>query len=357
MATIGWRFGLRATTATFGAFRQSTQVKEDPIYPTAESGSLSFDIGRDVCKTLGSVTLIPDEAAKVTNPADQELALYMSIDGVEYPMGIYSFTEETVQKEVALDEDGVTADIHIVSLGDRLARLIRNDGRPEYLNPGFDPSQEMVRLLNDTGLPNSISGSANTSLSPITWDGSTVVLSKIKELADLAGHRPPWMDNDGVIRSVQALIVDSDVIPLMDLQPEAGSIAITSTYLAAPNRIIVSDNSFAEYQLVGQWDAPSIAPHSYANRNYYRTLVTQQQGLGSGAHAQTVARTLGERATARQLDAQIIPTNLLDGPSFISYDDSRWLVESWSVNLAPGSLMRISAVELLEGENSGSRQA
>lgn len=348
MTDIGWTFGLRITTSTFAAVRQGIDVKEISIHPVDDGGELSFDLNRDVVKALSGLMFIPEEARKIDNPAGQEISLYMVKDGVQHRMGVYSFTEETLQKSVTLDDEGTVSDIHIFNLGDRMARLIRNDGTPETLNPGFDPAQEMDRIISNTGIPGSVSGAVNISQTPVTWDGVVTDLAKVQALAELAGHRRPWMDNEGIIRSVQARSVVSDVIPLEDLEPTEGSIGITNTYLSAPNRFIVSDNGGATAQIVGQWDAPAGAPHSHANRGYYRTEVLQTQGLGSSSHAETVARTLGERARARQLTAKIVPTPLLDGPVTLSYDGSMWLVSRWTVNLQPGSTMDITAEEILE---------
>jgi hypothetical protein len=272
---IGWTFGLRVTTSTFMAARQGIDVKEIPIHPVDDGGDLSFDLNRDVVRSLTGLMFIPEEARKVDNPAGQEVSLYMWKDSVRYRMGVFSFTEETLQKSVTLDDEGTVSDIHIFNMGDRMARLIRNDGTPETIYAGFDPAQEMDRIISNTGIPGSVSGSVNTSLSPVTWDGSVTDLSKIQTLAELAGHRRPWMDNEGIIRSVQARSLVSDAIPLEDLEPTEGTIGITNTYLAAPNRFIVSDNAFSGFQLAGQWDAPSSSPHSQANRGYFRTEVLQ----------------------------------------------------------------------------------
>jgi hypothetical protein len=248
---IGWSFGLRVTTATFTAARQSVDVKEIPIHPMDDGGDLSFDLNREVGRTLGGIMFTPDEMRKADNPAGQEVSLYMVVGEERHKMGVYSFTEETVQKAVTLDEEGTVSDVHVFSMGDRTSRLIRNDGSPETINQGFDPAQEMERIISNTGMPGAVSGAVNASLSPVTWDGSTTDLAKIRSLAELAGHQPPWADNEGVIRSMPTRELVSHVIPLEDLTPTPGTISVTNAYLSAPNRFIVSDNGFADFQLVG----------------------------------------------------------------------------------------------------------
>lgn len=310
------------------------------------AGSYSFDLGRDVPKAISGVVVPPDQWAAVDVRLDQ-IRVILSIDGVDYPMGMFAFSELARQKNVVTDEAGNLADLITTSLADRCLLLVRNTGRAETLNPGFDPSDELQRILNDSGIPYSVAASANLAVNGITWDGNTTDLAKVRELGTLAGHRPLWADNKGVVRSVASQVVDTEVISLADLQPTEGSIAIVEKFLTAPNRVIISDNGSAAYAVRGQWDAPASAPHSEANRGYVLARVEELQGLGSAAHAQNVAATIGEAYTARSLSARIIPTPVLDGPQVISYDGANWLVSGWSVDLTPGSTMSIQAEELV----------
>lgn len=307
---------------------------------------MSFDLTRDTPKTITGITATPNEWA-VVDPRLDQIAVALKIDGLTYPMGSFVFSELTRQKGVVRLDDGSAGDMVTTSLADRCMLLNRNTGAAQSVFPTFDPSQVMQEILAGDGVPYSVAASANLSTNAITWDGSVTDLAKVRELGTLAGHRPLWMDNNGVIRSVASQVIDTEIIPLSTLQPVAGSIGIVEQFLTAPNRVIVSDNSAVQASIRGQWDAPASAPHSEANRGYVRTEVQQLQGLGSGAHAQDVAATIGEAFTARNLSAQILPTHRLDGPVVISYDGANWLVTGWSVSMAPGELMSLDAQELL----------
>lgn len=334
MAVIGFRF-------------QAVRPGDNPRDFNPEGqGTYTFDLTRDVPKAVTGIVVPPDQFAVVDVRLDQ-LRCIMSIDGVDYAFGYFAFSELVRQKNVVKNEAGTTSDMVTTALGDRCLLLVRNTGRAETLNAGFDPSDEMQRILNDSGIPYSVAAATNLSQNSITWDGSTRDLAKVRELGTLAGHRPMWMDNDGVLRSVASQVIDTEVIDLMDLQPTGASIAITEKFLTAPNRVIVSDNGAAAYAIRGQWDAPASAPHSAANRGYVMTEVQEQQGLGSAAHAENVAATIGEAFTARSLSAQIVPTPVLDGPQVISYDGANWLVTGYSVDLSPGSVMSVTAEELI----------
>lgn len=334
MTEIGYRFE---------AVRPGDNVR---LFTPEVAGTYSFDLTRDIPKTISGVVVPPDQWAVVDVRLDQ-LRCIMSVDGTDYPFGYFAFSELARQKNVVVNEAGVTSDLITTSLADRCLLLVRNTGRAQSLIPGFDPADEMMTILGNSGIPYSVAASANLAVNGVTWDGNTTDLAKVRELGTLAGHRPLWMDNDGVIRSVTSQVIDTEVIPLADLQPTEGSIAIVEKFLTAPNRVIISDNGSAAYAVRGQWDAPASAPHSEANRGYVLARVEELQGLGSGAHAQNVAATLGEQYTARSLSAQIVPTPMLDGPQVVSYDGANWLVTGWSVDLAPGALMSMQAEELI----------
>lgn len=309
-------------------------------------GTYSFDLTRDVPKTITGIVVPPDQWA-VVDPRVDQIRCIMSIDGVDHTFGYFAFSELVRQKNVVVDSDGNPADMINTGLGDRCQLLIRNTGRAETINTGFDPSDEMQRILSNSGLPYSVAAAANLSNTSVTWDGNTTDLAKVRQLGTLSGHRPLWMDNDGVIRSVASQVIDTEIIPLANLQPLAATIAVTEKFLTAPNRVIVSDNGAAAYAVRGQWDAPASAPHSEANRGYVLAQVQELQGLGSGAHAQDVAATIGEAYTARSLSARIVPTYVLDGPQVVSYDGANWLVTGWETALEPGSDMSLTAEELI----------
>jgi hypothetical protein len=364
---VGWEFYLQHPGGT-----------TEPLYFSV-TGDYTYDSTRDITRTIDGFILTPEEFSKVDLVRDKVLA-YLAVDGIMYPMGVFRFVDSSAQvdvvRTVATGEGtpyGVTygstaipyswsgpyslpllaggsygaGDLHNVQLADIMTDLKRNSGSAETLYTGFDAGQEMARILQQDGLSYAVANGLAPSRNDVTWDGATTDLDKIDQLAVLAGHRQPWSDNLGVVRSVNANQVQGDVIVLDDLKPTAQSIIISESFLTAPNRVIVVDNSSTDIAVAGQWDAPSSAPHSYANLGYYRTSIQSVQGLGSAEHAQAVAASLGEEFTARKLDCQISPTNVLDGPRVISFRGAYWLVVSWSIGTGPGETMSVTFQELL----------
>lgn len=334
MASVSWSFEVVKASG-----------KLVPLYPTIE-GSLSFDTTRDVRRTIGGQMLLPAEARKISLVSD-EIVLYMTVDGVRSQMGIFRATESTRQPDTIIDpETGETADLLFISWSDRMIRLRASTGIPETLYEGADPAQELERILDENGLSPRIAGAAAPTAQILTWDGGTTAYNKVEQLAELAGHRPPWPDVMGVIRSIAANEPLANPPVLEKLRIVADSISITENYLTAPNRVIVTDNGGSEFPISGQWDAPASAPHSEAKRGYVLTEFVLLQGLSSQEHANKVAATIGEQFTARTLSCELsVPTTLFDGPIVFTYDGAAWLLESWDIDLGAGSTMNVNAIE------------
>lgn len=317
-----------------------------------DTGQFTHDQSRAVRRAISGFTLLPSEAAKLDLARDSVHA-FLRVDDVSYPMGIFYFTESNRQKDAIIGTDGLPTDLIHVSLSDQFIRLQRSDEVPRVALDGADPSQEMIKYIGEAGVPHSVTGSDSNISEDVVWQPFTTYEAIVSQLAELAGHRRPWADNYGVIRSVASQVVDSEVIPLEDLQPIAGSIVVTENYLSAPNRVVVYDDQSSS-PIVGSWDAPASAPNSASNRGWVQTAGVQAQGLSGVVHAQRVARTIGEQMAARRLAGDIVPTNRLDGPVILSWDGALWLVNGWSVSTTVGSVMSFDAGELIivEGDPS-----
>lgn len=310
-----------------------------------DTGNFTHDQNRPIRRAISGFTLLPTEAAKLDLARDS-IHAYLRVDDQSYPMGIFYFTESSRQKDAIIGPDGQPADLIHVSLSDQFIRLQRSDEVPRIALAGADPSQEMIKYIGEADVPHSITGAENPIADDVLWQPFTPYETIVTQLAELAGHRRPWADNYGVIRSVAARVVDSDVIPLEELEPIAGTIVITENYLSAPNRVVVYDDS-AMYPIVGVWDAPASAPNNATNRGWVTTTGVQAQGLSGENHARQVAETLGEQFSSRKLFCDIVPTNRLDGPVVLSYDGALWLVDSWAVSTKVGSTMSFDATELI----------
>jgi hypothetical protein len=333
--SVGWEFNL---------------VNRDDKNPRpihfSTTGDYTFDLSRDVVRAIGGLVLLPDDRSKVNLSSDW-VEPYIVLDGVRYQMGRFVFSEDVEQRNVVLDENGTTANLTNVALADQTTMLLRNDGRPETLYAGFRPTFEMERMVFDSKYLNtSIEADDSANTETISWDGTTSVLSKVRQLAELAGHMTPWLDNFGTLRSVSANRIYGTVLKLDEdlFLGDSDSVSVTNNYLTIPNRVIVTSTS-SDSQIVGVWDAPASWPSSAAQRGYIQATTEQVQGLHSSADAEKVAASIGRRLSARKLSFRAIPTYVLDGPRVLSYDDALWTVTSWSMSTSPGSQMSVEAEE------------
>lgn len=314
------------------------------------TGNYSFDLSREVTRTINGLTLMPDDRENL-DFSSVRVVPYLVLDGVRHEMSTFAFVEDIEQRGVVLNPNDPSKPSNVtnVALADESTTLIRNTGRPETLNAGFNPTAELERMVLEAGMRVSTEANASANTQTVTWDGQATVLSKVKQLAELAGHQTPWLDNFGVIRSVLASRVFGPVLELgTDLFPaEASLVTVTNNYLTIPNRVIVTSNASPDFQVIGIWNAPASWPSSAAQRGYVRTELVEVQGVYSNTDAEKVAATIGQRLSARKLTMDIMPTHLLDGPRVLRYDDALWTVKSWSMGTAAGSALSFEAEELI----------
>lgn len=338
----GWRF-----------YAQRPGGIEVEIHPT-RTGEFSYDDSSDIRTSLSGFVFLPDQLVLFDVNRDV-LRAQIIIDSFVYDFGRYYAASLSRQKDVMLtdldaqSEEATSEDLVHIEFADGFIKLSASSEDPISIGKGGDPAQIIIDLAERAGFFTAVANSQSLFGEPVVWDSFTPYISIINELVPVAGHRPPWLDHSGVFRSVSANVVETEVIALEDLHPLMHTIVISEAYLSAPNRVVVYDDQ-SGYPLRGVWNAPASAPHSFANRGYYVTQASPQQGLQSVDAAERAAKALGEQLTARTLDAMILPTAALDGPTVISYDDTLWLVRSWSLGTEPGATMSIRATELIDGE-------
>ncbi len=340
---VGWRFS---------AIGPSGHGEE--IFPTT-TGQISYDDNNSSRYTLTGLVFLPNSMYRF-NPNTDYIVAFMSVEGVTYQMGKFYATSLSRQKDVILDpdaddEDGdpIVADLVHIDFADGFVKLQQSTESPIVALKGADPSDIMRDAAEFAGFSTSVAASITRMGSDTTWSAFTSLYEVINSVYPIAGHRAPWISFAGIFCSVAARQVAEDAIPLESLDPIAGTVTISETFLSAPNRVVVFDDQ-APYPLVGVWNAPASAPHSFANRGYYVTQPEPQQGLPSIQAAVETAATIGEQLTARTLNASIFPTPRLDGPKILSYDGALWLIRSWSMSTAPGSVIDLEATELIEND-------
>lgn len=342
--SVGWEFEVA----------NQSDSSRSPVRFTV-TGNYSVDLSREVTRTIGGMVLLSEDRRKL-DLSEATIIPYLLLDGVRHQMSSFVFVEDVEQRDFMVDQEtGLSDHMTNVALADSSTLFMRNDGRPETLYAGFSPTHELERMIQDAGvrIPVSVEADASANTQTITWDGSVTDLAKVKQLAELAGHQQPWLDNFGIMRSVLASRIFDSILELeRDLfLADTGSVTVTNNYLTIPNRVIVTSNSSSEYPVIGIWNAPAAWPSSETRRKYVRTQLVEVQGVYSGADAEKIAASIGERLSARKLTMKVMPTHLLDGPRVIRYDGSLWTVRSWSMGTEPGAVVDLEAEERIEPED------
>lgn len=338
MARLDWTFAARSRSGTL------TPVK--PII----GGTFSYDDSRTTARTLSGLAWLPVELAKIDLSGD-DLIVYLALDGgTPVQMAVMRATSSADQKDILTLPDGTAGDLSHVDFADDFIRLNASSEQPFIVTVGTPPDGAMAMVADIVGLDHAFAGSNGPMSDTVSWAPFTPLATILNDLALQAGQRPPWSDRLGVARSVQANVIDTQIIDLATLKPIQGTIAVSNNYLSAPDRVVVYDQS-ALAPLVGIWNAPASSPSSAFRRGYSIAVGVAIQGVASVSQAQQTAQAYGERQMARSLSVTLAPEAvlLLDGPVILSYLDTTWLVRSWSIATQPGSTLSLVAAEVVEG--------
>lgn len=318
------------------------------VYPII-GGTLSYDDSRTSVRTLSGLAWLPPQVANMNLSANDLLA-YLSVDcATPVLMGTFRASSVAEQKDVLTNKDGTSGDLYHIDFSDSFVRLNGSTPQPITVQIGVPPDEAMGQIAELAGLDHAFAGSTGVVSSAVTYAPFTAYSNMLTDLALQAGQRPPWADRTGVARSVQANVVQSQIVDLATLKPLQGTIVVTDNYLTAPDLVMVYDQS-APQALTATWNSPASSPGSAFARGYSIAVGLAIQGLSSTTQAFQAAQAYGEQQLARSLSVTLAPESAIvfDGPNIIGYLGSSWLVRSWSISTAPGSTLSLVAAEVIE---------
>lgn len=184
---------------------------------------------------------------------------------------------------------------------------------------------------------------------PIAWAAGRDTYTRVFEgLCAAAGFLPPYFDNDG-------LLVCRAAPDLSTATPEFtygygtvvinGSAVKSSDILTAPNRYIAVSSSAQDAAIVGVFDVPDAAPHSFANTGRRITRTISLQGLESVAAAYAAAAAEYARDSGTytwlQFDTPVDPRH--DTFNIFAFDSVNYREQAWSIQCKAGGLMHHDA--------------
>jgi hypothetical protein len=332
--------GVRRRADTF-RFRLLDKHEEQigELHPDLDRApTLTFDSGATIQRTLSSFHLTASEANDVNTLSDRVQPVMVLQNGVEFELGILMWGDDSqpvrawgaerdsslVDKMNMLNQGiratfglGKGADIALAVLGVALQYLTLDE-------IDIDPISADLGVGNTWSLGTAGRGVLNDLLSGIGFlpvHFNRFGRLQIRDTPDLSTTTPALVFEAGG-RIIADSILDSD-----DL-------------LDAPNLFKVYETS-GQAQIVGTYEVPASAPHSFANRGFYVTQSEGRSGLKTVDRANKAAKSLATTSPTtfrwRQFQSTIDPR--LDTWAPVTNLGETWMSTRWSFPMVSGGLM------------------
>lgn len=324
--------GQRQATFRFALTNAISGEVLGDIHPI-RSASLTHDTSRTIKRQLSLALGVADTAA--INPISERIDVYMLFpNGAEYPLGRYMFTDASRQ----------------VFTSGKLGQMALNDEMflvDQQITVGINGVDKNVatviaKTLKD--LPITYTLPATEYLCAEAWGLGTGRGQVLEALSVTGDYFSPWFGNDGQMHFIRTFFPTNAVA---DFDFDAGnkvmreSILETDDLLTAPNTFIVVSNAAEDptLEVVGRYDIPHTAPHSFAQRGFVIAQVENLQ-LSTAAQATAVAQNLGIRRTIfEQVSLTTAPDPRHDSYNVIVWQGEKWLELAWSLALVEGGTM------------------
>lgn len=300
--------------------------------------SVTLDTGRDIMRSLQGFRVDATQEQDLDTVTARVRPVVVLQNGSEFPMGVFLFADASrLRRSFGLELDASLVDQNLV------VTQPWHDGTSYQTGTSVADALETLALR--VNLPaTSIEDNGTLLGTPIAWPIGTSTLESMRGLCALAGYLPPYFDNAGtlVCRSAPDFsIVTPDFTYGAGTRVVADTIVESDDLLSAPNRWVVVGANPSQSEIVGIYDVPDSAPHSYMNRGFYVTEVIRAQGIVDAFQAVEMARAAAEASAATfrwvSFDATLDPRH-------DTFDAVEWLSETyrevgWSARLETGGTM------------------
>lgn len=309
-----------------------------------DGASVRNDTTGTILRSVSGFTLPPSTVTDVDFVANR-IAAHMTIDGAEYPLGVFLFGTPNLERTTA----GVAASVSLVDQG---VILDQADGRAVSYASQTDITaalQAEARALNIDG--SGIDQIGRALSASVAWPPGTTTLKRMRDLCVAGGCLIPYFDNTGLLRVRQMpdpSLVDPDFSYGEGGTIIAGSIIETADYVTAPNRWQVIDGYGHDAPIVGVYDAPGDAPNSFTKLGFYRTDTITQQGITDviSAEAAAQAAAVTGRYPPSPVSFDAAPDPRHDTFNLVEYRHDPHLERGWTLPCAVGSAMTHDLVRL-----------
>lgn len=304
--------------------------------------TITNNINRTIKRTMAGLVLPPAQRADI-NPFVHRVKPWMVLtNGSEFPLGIFLFADlggevfsfgdfghgEMVDQGLILDQPSPTG------AGYAAGTTVADAIEAEFTKAG----------LTTWSIDPTISAVIGAA---VAWPAGTNRSVICAELCALGGAYSPYFDNDGTItvRRVHDIATATpELVYYTDLRSRvfSNSITVSNDALDAPNQYVVIDGSAAESPIVGVYNIPAEAPHSFQERGFYVTQVIRADGLESVAAANARAKDAygtGGGAAFEHVTFSSPPDPRHDTFQVVAYNDVNYSEQDWTMPLREGADM------------------
>lgn len=323
--------GQRVATFRFALTNGITGEVLGDIHPL-RGATLTHDTSRTVKRQLGLAFGKVDTAA--VNPLTDRVNVYMTIGGVEYPLGRYMFVDASRNVFTAgrLGNNQLADEMFLVD---------------QQITSGINGvGKSVTSVIVDTvaDLPVDLLAEPSPYQSSEAWGIGTGRGQLLEALSVSGDYWSPWFDHANKLRFDRTFDPATQV-PDINFDDGAhvlqASILETDNLLTAPNTFVVISNAPDDTTspIVGRASVPPSAPHSVTNRGFEIAAVYDLQ-LSDAAQATAVAQGLAQRETIfEQVTLATPPDPRHDSYTVIQWQGDLWLELAWSMRLEEGAAM------------------
>lgn len=347
--------GIRTEGIRFDVLDQDLNLLGTLALDRTAVPSISNDVNRTIRRQISNLVVQPRPLSdqNATRFYAEDLStlgarvrpVWLLGTGEEYNLGIFLFGDDSktlyswgeprdcigVDQMVLLDQDLA------VSVGYPVDTVIS------------DALNEQADALGIGTTRRVIEASGTLIAEPIAWAAGRDTYTRVFEgLCAAAGFLPPYFDNDGILTCRAAPDLTTAVPDFTYGYGTVvinGSAVMSSDILTAPNRYIAVSSSAQDSPIVGTFDVPAAAPHSFENTGRRITRTISIQGLESVAAAYAAAAAEYARDSGTytwlQFDTPVDPRH--DTFNIIAFDSVNYREQAWSIQCRAGGVMHHDA--------------
>jgi hypothetical protein len=306
------------------------------LHPIEPGISVENNISRDVKRTLSGFVIPRPEAVSLNYFANRARPVWLASDGSEWPLGVFLIADASTVRH----SWGTTAELSLVDQGLILSQFL---DRSVSFGAGTPVRSAMLAVLGMIGLEHfEVDASEARIGAPLTWAlGNDTWIRVLNDLAALAGFNSGFFDNAGTYRLKRAPSVTDDALPDFDYDDpprvQLDSVVESDATIESPNRYIVISTSGQAAPVVGVWDVPADAPHSFENRGFRVVSVIERQGLSLAAVTEAArVRGLQDADTYQWASFAASGDPRHDTFNTVRWQGALWREQAWSLDLDPG---------------------